>query len=183
MMQLPKYMVGIAYNIKAFNKHVQELQMELTKYNEHGDDLLTTSLLVAYEHVPDAEFQHVLHRKRDEHDTNTAMPSYCPEPSASTTRSPEGIQFVGWSRRRRNNPMCPQLWLWDSKPYFWCKYHGHWSLNEGHTSDLCTGRGFQGAKKTQLDEDHHEKETLGIRLASSAFPLMKIRRKTTRDDE
>ena len=135
MMQLPKYMVGIAYNIKTFNKHVQELQMELTKYNEHGDDLLTTSLLVAYEHVPDAEFQHVLHRKRDQHDTNTAMPSYCPEqePSASTTRSPEGIQFVGWSRRRRNNPMCPKLWLSDSKPYFWCKYHGHWSLNEGHS--------------------------------------------------
>ena len=30
MMQLPKYMVDIAYNIKTFNKHVQELQMVRT---------------------------------------------------------------------------------------------------------------------------------------------------------
>ncbi|KAL7575494.1 hypothetical protein ACA910_020080 [Epithemia clementina (nom. ined.)] len=57
----------------------------------------------------------------------------------------------------------------DGKHYYWCKFHGRWSLNKEHTTDKCDGRGLRGEKK-----ELHTKEkgndgatTPGLRLASA----------------
>ena len=43
------------------------------KWYEHVDELVITSLFAAYELVPDAEFEHVMRRKRDKQDTNFSV--------------------------------------------------------------------------------------------------------------
>ena len=48
----------------------------------------------------------------------------------------------------------PETKTVDGATYYWCKYHGKWSLNAKHTLTSCTGCGLTGESKVMFDADH-----------------------------